>query len=189
MRNKRVVFYTILFAVFVCALLGVSQVYRWYYSPGVHLLGSCAHLEVSGEAYIIEGQTGEVLCETFYMIWGEAEALSNQKDDFQGSFRGYVQVEDLPVDMSLMLQSEMLAKKHDSFLDIYYSGTTFVPDGDRLTPTTMDTAYWVYCDLENPEKTIILVTGFDGSANGYYVVPAESETDAVESFNFFLAER
>lgn len=142
--------------------------------------GGEQRIELCGTGWIINEFTGECLGETDYIVTGQVE---------NELFSGYIQVESYRVPMRDIAFVELLAVEDGEYLEIFYAGNTFVVEDGTFIPEVGDYAYWVYYDTKRPESTILHVSSWDDSSQRYYIVPGESDADALARLTDYLTKR
>lgn len=183
MKTKRFWLWLAALVVILGILIGLGCLHSWWHSPGVHIFGNKANIDLRQNAYLINEATGEVVGTTSVVIIGQ---VTNGKDN--GTFDGYITVDGFEIPYAeAQTMNAMYGKIEKPYLDISYSGGHYHSQGGVPVPDVSVT-YYIEIDTRRPEDVIVCVV--DQTENTYYyAVHADSEEAAIQWFNEFKQER
>lgn len=146
--------------------LAVAGVLIWFFSPGIHVIGTAAHLDAEKECYYVDPGNGEIIGQSRLMLKGNS-------NPFTGDFSGAVNLPEYPVEGDTSYSG--VSKRH-GYLRIVYTGHWFAGGEDGKVHGYMDTGYRIFVkDAEN----IYGLTNI-GEDDPVMVVCADSEQEAME---------
>lgn len=187
MKNiKRIVI--ILLVVIVLALIGAIVAFNvWYHSGNVRVTNDQMRVDLSGQAYIFDHETGELLDVTTMTLKGET-----QKGNFE-VFNGWMSLgnTDYMNQYDGTLQSTMgVLKGKDGYLEVHINETcTHLEETDSgSTEVVTHACKYTYEFYVHPDKQNFLVARVKDTYAVYpmYVVMASSEAEATQIYHEFV---
>ena len=186
MKVKHICIILISVVVLVSAAVGLLCLHNWWHSPGVHVLGNRAYIDIKESAYLIDEYTGQIIGETSVILIGQAE--NGDKGTYGGTFDGYIHVEGYQIPYTQIHSPEPYAKIEKPYIDISYSSGYRVMTGGEAVPQKGEYDYDVYINTRQPESVIVHIKGNE-TGERVYAVCASSEENAVNWLNEYNKER
>lgn len=143
----------------------------WFFSPGVHIVGRFAHLDIQKDCYYVDMDSGEILGESILTLDCDTNPLTDM-------LSGSVCLPEYPVEGDV---SRCAFTKREGYLSFAYSGVRFGPGDDGNITSFVDFGYYIYVkDAEH----IFAVTKTKEDLM-VLAVCADSEQEALEKGKIF----
>lgn len=178
----------IIAAAVVIALVGtVGGIALWFGSPGVRVFGGSLHAEINQIGYTIDPATGKIVGQTPINIDGSTSHSDPELFDGDSSMPAYKN------DVSGTLEITRAIEVTDSgfYIIRQLEKCTHEETVDEITKDVehlCDNYYTYYLYPEKKDFLIGLVEQFEENTP-IYVVCADSEAEALETYNWFLANK
>lgn len=187
MKAKRLWLAAIIAVLVLALLITGILVHNWWHSPGVHVIGNRAHIEIKRNAYMFNPTSGEILGTTDVVLIGEIKGRD---------FEGYMSVEGYHISLQELDDPVQLGEISSDHLKIIYGAEPNqglpVENGEFVANNPIQLEdfpyqYEIILNRDNPESFWIDVTR---CGTGYYcwVISAESEEAALQQYHEYYAE-
>lgn len=169
-------------ALLAAAVIGLQI---WYNSSGIHVLGGELKVKMEATGYVIDGDTGEVIGQTPVSVNG----VSTESDQFDGEalVLGYQNVGE-----GFITDTKDLERTDSGFYLIHcMESCVHDEEVNGKTETVQHLCeyyYTYYLHPDDPEALVVCVGNFD-ERKLLYVVCADSETEALEQYDWFMENR
>lgn len=167
---------------FIGAVIALSV---WFESPGIRVFGGDLHAEVSAVGYIIDGETEEILGQTPVNVDGSTSRTEEDVFDGELLVLGYQNTATGTISATKAIEYAQ------DFCIIHHLESCTHPEENEEGITQdvehfCDYYYTWYLYPEDQDFLVVAVQDFEEDST-IYVVCADSEKQALERYDWFLA--
>lgn len=173
---------TVLVVLLTAAVVGLQI---WYNSPGSHVVGGQIKVQLEATGYIIDGDTGEIIGQTPVSVNG----VSTGSDGFDGDVLvlGYQNVGE-----GVITETKKVERTDSGFYMIQCLESCvhqeMVNEQMQSVEHICEYYYTYYLYPKKPKSLVVCVGNFD-ERKLLYVVCADSETEALEEYGWFMENK
>ena len=160
---------------------------HWFFSPGVHIFWRFAHLDTQLDCYILDPYSDPgnptVIEKTQLTLRGDINGFSKE-------FDGTIEVAAYPVPY-IDASGTVFYDAYENYWYLHQSVNNYrTSETTGLEPKIPDVNYYLRIDPWNGNNLALLLSfpsDENGSGTAVYTVCADSETEALELFDFFYS--
>lgn len=187
MKSKAWIWITMIIVLIVALVVTIVLVSRWYQSGNVRSNGEQVRVDLSGQAYIFDHETGEMIGSTMMTLYGETEPGNLEV------FDGWMNIMNMDYmnqyDGTLTTTMGVL-EGDDGYLEIHVHETcTHWEETDRGTREQVThSCKYAYEFYVHPQKQDFLVARVKDTYAVYpvYIVMADTEAEATQIYHEFV---